>query len=634
MGNKWIFDKIPRVSEKIFDARLEKFYKLGLDGLVRENIQNALDAKLKNTDEAVKVYINTGSMKSEAIPGFENIKKRILNLKEGNNCTKESISHMVEAIKKMDVPYLSFEDSNTRGLSGAEHGQDGSKKDTWSTYAYKKGEHFVEDDDRDENLRGGSHGVGKIASNSASDINLMYFANCDEIGNKHLGGTIQLMEHIIDNQAYRSTGYFSLEKIVDGRSILYPYKNNFDDVFEKNTRGLKIVIPFLREQYNDDNQLVRSVCDNFFIAIIKKRLIVEVNGLIIDSRTINGIVNNHEYYENTEADQIDKNFTPLYMNTHENFESEIITIKDKHTSYEFDFFFNYDAKIKSSRVAIIRQIGMKIEDKKIKGYVRKPFNGILMPKTEKEDIFLKTLENESHTSLSYDHIKDIGKQKNGKNFINNISKEIGKYVDEYMKENFPTDGAINTEDLLYSVESNFKQVLEKNSSTVMLNKNNKKNKKVVTKVVTKSRKNKKNTEDKIAKESENTKYRKKVDKKDGKEGSRKRVRYMMPSENVNRLLLNGNEILELDFSKNNSYKNEEKCDMSFSIIDGSGKEKSMEFNIIDNYREIKDEISGNKCCIENNIVKNISVINGKIKLKLATLSKYNESLKFIYYVEV
>mgnify|MGYP000311440288 CR=1 FL=1 len=43
---------------------------------------------------------------------------------------------------------------------------------------------------------------------------------------------------------------------------------------------------------------------------------------------------------------------------------------------------------------------MKIEDKKISGHINKPFNGILIPVSSKEDAYLKSLENESHTQLS------------------------------------------------------------------------------------------------------------------------------------------------------------------------------------------------------------------------------------------
>ena len=75
---------------------------------------------------------------------------------------------------------------------------------------------------------------------------MMYFANCDAEGNKHLGGTVQLIEHKYKDNYYRSTGYFTDIKHIDqNKTKFYPYENTFNEVFEKNTRGLKIIIPFL-----------------------------------------------------------------------------------------------------------------------------------------------------------------------------------------------------------------------------------------------------------------------------------------------------------------------------------------------------------------------------------------------------
>ena len=112
----------------------------------------------------------------------------ILKCLEGRNSyTKETISHMLKRVDQEEVRYISFEDINTRGLTGAKNGQSHSKKDTWGIYAYNKGVHF-EEMMKYGNKRGGSHGVGKIASNAASDLHMMYFANCDEHGDQHLGG--------------------------------------------------------------------------------------------------------------------------------------------------------------------------------------------------------------------------------------------------------------------------------------------------------------------------------------------------------------------------------------------------------------------------------------------------------------
>ena len=120
---------------------------------------------------------------------------------------------------------------------------------------------------------------------------------------------------------------------------------------------------------------------------------------------------------------------------------------------------------------------MKIEDKKVKNNVKKPFNAVLIPKTTKEDEFLKSLENESHTELSCDHIKDLKLQKSSKTFINNISTEISKIIEEEIRKNNPTDGKIDTSDIIYELNAELKENILNNISTVKIKKNTNKNNK-------------------------------------------------------------------------------------------------------------------------------------------------------------
>ena len=206
MSNLWKFSSIPCIEESTFNKILERFYNFGISGLVRENIQNSLDGKIPGETKPVVVTIKTGTIKKENIPGLEEIKNRINCLEGRNSYTKETIQHMKNKMNDEIINYISFEDYNTKGLKGAKNGQSTNKEDTWSIYAYNKGVHTEEEDETLEKSRGGSHGIGKIESNAASELYMMYFANCDEEGNKHLGGTVQLIEHKYEDNYYRSTG--------------------------------------------------------------------------------------------------------------------------------------------------------------------------------------------------------------------------------------------------------------------------------------------------------------------------------------------------------------------------------------------------------------------------------------------
>lgn len=97
---KWKFAKIAAIEEPLFNNILEKFYNLGVDGLIRENIQNSMDGKLKESTNPVEVNIEIGEIETDKIPGIEEIRERIYSLQGRNSYTKETILHMREKLKQ------------------------------------------------------------------------------------------------------------------------------------------------------------------------------------------------------------------------------------------------------------------------------------------------------------------------------------------------------------------------------------------------------------------------------------------------------------------------------------------------------------------------------------------------------
>ena len=640
--NLWKFSVIPGIEESTFNKVLERFYDLGISGLVRENIQNSLDGKVPGESNPVIVTIKTGKVNKNDIPGLEDIKDRISCLIGRNNYTKETIEHMQNKMNAEEIDFISFEDFNTKGLTGAKNGQSYDPKDTWGIYAYNKGVHSEEEDTSLEKARGGSHGIGKIASNAASELHMMYFANCDDQGNKHLGGTVQLIEHKYKEKYYRSTGYFTdIKKIENNEERFYPYENTFNEVFEKNTRGLKIIIPFLRKQFNSEKDIIKSVCDSFFIAILENKLEVIVNDKTINRKTIKKYITDKNYYIQ-EISEIKDEFTPLYLNTYMNNKPSVIKIKDMNKEYCFKLYFNYNEAITKGRMAIIRTIGMKIEDKKITGNVNKPFNAILIPESIAEDAFLKSLENASHTELSCEHIKDQELQKNAKRFINNISKEMKKIIEAEIKKSNPTDGVMDTKEILYIVENQFKQELSESLGTVKINKGDKE--KTIVKVNQDLPKKKepkdKNDKDKKKEKKKPVKKVKKPkieeqEKQDDEETSiEKLTRYNTYPDRVKRLIIRDKEYIKFDFTDSPEIKNAKVCDIALAVIDGMGEEYANEFNLKNNYEHIIDKATEAKCKIDNNLIKDVKIVKGNVQIELKLKDNYNKALKFMYYVEV
>jgi hypothetical protein len=627
----WKFSPIPNIEESNFNKILERFYNMRVTGLTRENTQNSMDGRLIGSEGPVTLTIKTGSIKKEDIPGINDVIDRIKSLQGRNSYTKETIQHMINKINQEEVRYISFEDSNTRGLTGAKNGQSNSARDTWGIYAYNKGVHFEEADSEMETSRGGSHGVGKIASNAASDLHLMYFANCDEHGDKHLGGTVQLIEHLYEEKYYRSTGYFT--DINHDKSKFYPYENSFHRVFAKNTRGLKIIIPFLREEYDNENEIIKSICDSFFVSILEGKLEVIVNEEKITRESIIHYVKDSKYYEQ-DITEAKKTFTPLYVDSYLNETPKELIVSDSVRDYHFKLYFRYDERIPKGRVAIVRTIGMKIEDFKVTSNANKPYNAVLIGGSD-EDAYIKSLENESHTELSWEHIKDSKLQRRAKRFINNLSREMAKVIEEAVKENNPTDGVMNTEDILYVVETQFKNDLSSSLGTVMINKG-KSVVKASTDVPKKAKKKKADGND--GKEKPEKKRdplkRKKREEKGTESDEQLKTKYSANPEMVERIILDNKELIKFDFTGSDLITNEEACDISLSIIDGMGVEYVDEFNIPGNYSSIADLYSGKEYQIENNVIKNVRIRQGVSELQLGLKDTFNKSLKFVYYIEV
>ena len=96
---KWKFSKIDLIENFMFNKSLESFYEYGIGGLVRENIQNSLDAKLPDSDKRVEVIIEIDEIDAINIPGINEIKDRVYTLKGGNTQTEETIASMKKEIK-------------------------------------------------------------------------------------------------------------------------------------------------------------------------------------------------------------------------------------------------------------------------------------------------------------------------------------------------------------------------------------------------------------------------------------------------------------------------------------------------------------------------------------------------------
>lgn len=110
--------------------------------------------------------------------------------------------------------------------------------------------------------------------------------------------------------------------------------------------------------------------------------------------------------------------------------------------------------------------------------------------------------------------------------------------------------------------------------------------------------------------------------------------YSVSPNLVERLILKNTEFIQFNFKDISELKNTTSCNLSINIIDGMGEEYKDEFKLKENYAAIIDNNTGSSCKFNDESIKNVSIKDCVVKLKLDLKPNYNRALKFIYYVEV
>ena len=224
--------------------------------------------------------------------------------------------------------------------------------------------------------------------------------------------------------------------------------------------------------------------------------------------------------------------------------------------------------------------------------------------------------------------------------MNTLTKELLKVIDEAVRQHNPVDGKMNTSDLLYTMELDFKENLTESFGTIKI-KNGRsivtsdegKNAETAPAKVKREKKEKKNKA-----ESKQTGIRRKSKAPDKGDQDHSvedaKDEFKINPYRVERLLLGDQEIIQLNLTGDPDVSKAKRCNLKFNIVDGMGKEYMGEFNMLANYVKVVDKNNGTECVVQKDVIKNVSIKNGYVNLQLSLQPSYNRSLKFIYYVEV
>jgi hypothetical protein len=274
----WSFRKMSRGEINADPIEGEFFTPEGLaDSLVRESIQNSLDARIP--DETVQVRFHF-SGKSNALSSdrggqyLGNLWPHLRTIEGGrDNLPSENDA----------MPFLVIEDFGTRGLCGSTD-QDTDADDSGGS-EHRDFFYFWRNigRSRKEDTQRGRWGLGKSVFPAASRMNSFfgYSVRSDDRRSFLMGKSV-LKIHKIDNDRYCPYGFFAdtapddFQRPFSDPKILERFRADFQ-LQRKRQPGLSIIIPFPDIEEIRPDQMIRSAVIHYFYPILRGDLIVQVS---------------------------------------------------------------------------------------------------------------------------------------------------------------------------------------------------------------------------------------------------------------------------------------------------------------------------------------------------------------------
>lgn len=247
-----------------------------VDALIREAVQNSLDAK-SNNENKVLIKIKILEVEENKIPDLY----KYLN--------KDELKKHLEA-SKLDgdffdvrpVRILLIEDYGTSGLTGSiDLHDDNPFCDFWRRIgvSHKGGRNL------------GRWGLGKLVFSGVSAIRTFFGVTKQEGGHSGplLMGQAVLLNHSIDGDRYESHGFYS-QQVENNGDLQIPVVDReeierfceFFGVEREGESGLSVVIPYLIDGV-DEKKLLDALINNYFFPILFEKLVVQINDKLVDS---------------------------------------------------------------------------------------------------------------------------------------------------------------------------------------------------------------------------------------------------------------------------------------------------------------------------------------------------------------
>lgn len=375
---KWNFNELRLGDEKqgIRDGDMSDFSKTHYKSVVRESIQNSLDAR-NDFNKPVTVNFSLQTYEKDFLPNFSNIEQRIKNCLDyaSNPDDEEFLSTMIKSFENnTEYECMEISDFNTLGME-IDDSYDSFANSRNISSKYSKGS-------------AGSKGMGKAVYFASSYLQSILVSTKATNQNIVFQGITKIATHNYNDKEYSHKGFFGngMVAIQDVKAV--------PQMFKRNDVGTSIFIIGLKPDENRIEEMTKELLANFWLAIYEGDLIVKIDDKVFSKDSIYEEIT-LRYEELDESGQYNKFPNPRpYIETFTGVQN---------TKKEYQEKINVLGNVRlvlaknqnyPGRIAFYRKSKMLIY--KDSSYIYKGYCGLFICDDENGNEILKKLENAKH----------------------------------------------------------------------------------------------------------------------------------------------------------------------------------------------------------------------------------------------
>lgn len=422
----WIFPARNGGIDFVSDPSSAHFRDHPIPKLVRELVQNSLDAKDGGSDGPVTITFSELQVKQEQIAGAD-LERHLQScydraLTDDREDLARIYENAIKVLKQRTIPCLKVQDTGTEGLD----------ESRWKALVVQEGAVS-----KSGNAPGGSYGIGKNAVLNVSDLNTVFYSTRYVAPRKgrvdKVQGKAVLTGHPDPHGSGDDLQHIGFYVDQNGTPIM---GRAVPDFFQLDKTGTAVFIMGFNPHSSDwINKVATSVIENYFYAIHRQELSVRIvptkgKPVHIDYQTIDHLFNFLE--------PINQRAVHYYRTVRDADEKDIGSTSRFRKLGKLTLFLSFFEGA-PRHIAHINRNGMLITDSRDqrvnplcpRGRSLWPdYVGVMVPDSNSGDLWLRKMENPSHDSMSSGQLLNENEQREAEECFKEVRRSLRKIIDD------------------------------------------------------------------------------------------------------------------------------------------------------------------------------------------------------------